>query len=357
MKKLCICCLIATVLLVACKKTDSTNNSVDSNALKKEVVTDFVNKVALSGYAELEARAGILNTAIISLNTNTTNANLTAAKNAWKEMRSTWEKCEGFLFGPVSVDEHDPETDTWPVNYVDLDALLSSSNPLTVASIEALTSRALKGYHPIEYILWGEGGIRTAASLTARQKQYVVSLSAALKTQAEQLYNSWIPSGGNYANKVLTTANGSTEFVHYKDFYTILLDEGLLAICKEVGDGKMKEPFDAQDPQIVESPFSGNSLTDFHNNIIGAYNVYLGRFNEDGKGLNDLVNAKNLALDNEIKQKFEAAIASFSTITVPFEQAIISQRVQCQAVMAKINDLAATLDGSLRNFIVTNITD
>jgi putative iron-regulated protein len=345
------------LLFAACKKNEPVTTTVDFNTLKKEVVTDFVNKVALPGYNELQAKAGTLNTAIIALNTTTTTENLTAARNAWKDLRSTWERCEGYLFGPVSIDEHDPETDTWPVNYVDMDALLASSDPLTVSSIEALTSRALKGYHPIEYILWGEGGTRTASSLTARQKKYVVSLSAALKIQADQLYNSWIASGGNYAGKVLTTGAGSTAFPLYKDFYMVLLDEGLLAICGEVGEGKLKEPFDARDPQIVESPFSGNSAIDFKNNITGAYNVYLGKFNDDGKGLNELIAAKNLALDNEIQQKFQAAIASFDNITVPYEQAIISQRIQCQGVMDKINDLATTLDVKLRAFIITNITD
>jgi len=55
----------------------------------------------------------------------------------------------------------------------------------------------------------------------------------------------------------------------------------------------MKEPYDAQDPKIVESPYSGNSIADFKNNIIGLQNVYLGRYKTDGHGLNDLVASKN----------------------------------------------------------------
>jgi putative iron-regulated protein len=358
MKKNILSVTIMTVAIVTgCNKTDSSPTQ-DFTALKASVITDFVNKVALPAYEQLKIKATTLNTAVTNLNNSTTEANLTIAKDAWKDLRSTWEKCEGFLFGPVADDEHDPETDTWPVNYVDLDALIASNDPLTIASIEALSSRSLKGYHPIEYILWGQNGAGTAASITVRQKLYIVSLTAALKKQAEELYNSWIPSGGNYADKVLKAGNGSSIFPKRQDFFlTLVGDEGMIGICGEVGEGKMKEPFDAQDAQIVESPFSGNSTTDFKNNITGAYNLYLGNFTEDGKGLTDLVKTKNIALDNELQQKFTAAINSFSTITIPYEQAIITQRVQCQNVMAAINDLAAALETKLKPFIIENIKD
>jgi putative iron-regulated protein len=367
MKKIFLSVAVMAAIIAGCKKDETTTSTEDFTTLKSQGITDFVNLVAVPGYAELKTKAAALNDAVIALNTATTDANLNTAKNAWKDLRSTWEKCEGFLFGPVDADEHDPETDTWPVNFVDLDALLAdNTHPLTVADIESLTNRALKGYHPIEYVLWGKKtSPQTAATLAAnsRQKLYIVSLTAALKNQADALYNSWIASGGNYSNVVLTAgAAGNTTYPKKQDAYTTLL-EGFLGICGEVADGKMKEPFDAEaaapgtGAMLVESPFSGNSATDFKNNITGAYNVYLGKFNSQGKGLSDLVKAKNVSLDNSIKAKFETAINSFNNITVPFEDAIVSQRIQCQNTMNAISDLADTLDADLRSFIITNITD
>lgn len=366
MKKIILSAAIVAMAVSACKK-DETQPVDNFATLKSQGITDFVNVVALPGYLELKTKAATLNDAVVALNSSTTEANLTTAKNAWKDLRSTWEKCEGFLFGPVDSDEHDPETDTWPVNFVDMDALLADySHPLTVANIEALTNRALKGYHPIEYVLWGKKTApQTATTLAAnlRQKLYIVSLTAALKNQADELYNSWIPSAGNYANIVLTAGEaGNTTFPKKQDAYITLL-EGFLGICSEVADGKMKEPFDTYltdpvlAPQLVESPFSGNSVTDFKNNIIGAYNVYLGKFNNQGKGLTDLVKAKNVSLDNAIKQKFEAAIGSFDNITVAYEDAIATQRIQCQNTMDAITGLSQLLDSQLRTFIITYITD
>jgi putative iron-regulated protein len=368
MKKTICCIAIAALLINGCKKSENTNTAAeDFNTLKTSAIADFVHVVALPGYADLKTKATALNNAVITLNTATTEANLAAAKLAWKDVRSTWENCEGYLFGPVDSDEHDPETDTWPVNFVDLEALLADlTHSLSVADIEALTNRALKGYHPIEYVLWGKKlSPQTAATLTAntRQKLYIVSLSTALKNQADALYNSWLSSGGNYTNLVLTAgAATNTTFAKKQDVYLAIL-EGMVGICGEVAGGKMKEPFDAEafaagtGAELVESPFSGNSLIDFKNNIKGAYNVYLGRYATQGKGIADLVKQKNIALNNNIILKFEAAINSFDNITVTYEEAIVSQRIQCQQTMTAIASLSTLLDTELRAFIITNITD
>ena len=345
----------AALLSGSCRKAD-VHSGKDFTKIEDQAISDFVHVVAIPGYDELRTKATNLNNSITTLNTTPSDANLQAARIAWRDMRITWERCEGYLFGPVEDDEYDPETDTWPVSFNDLDSLLASSNPLGVDDIEALTQRSLKGYHPIEYVLWGKDGLQTGAGITDREKQYVTSLSLHLKSQAEKLYASWAPSGGNYGQNLLNAGKGSTLYPKKKDAFLAIL-EGLLAICEEVGEGKMKEPFDSQDPNIVESPFSGNSVADFKNNITGALNVYLGKFNDDGVGLNDLVRAKNIALDNEIQQKFNTAINSFNSITKPFEQAIISERIQCQTVMDAIDELAETLDTKLRPFIQQNITD
>ena len=75
----------------------------------------------------------------------------------------------------------------------------------------------------------------------------------------------------------------------------------------------MKEPFDAYDSTITESPYSSNTLIDFKNNIIGLQNVYMGL--NGGKGLHDLVAAKQSALDQQIQTKISAALISFDQIT------------------------------------------
>jgi hypothetical protein len=226
---------------------------------------------------------------------------------------------------------------------------------LELADIQNATL-SLRGYHPIEYILFGNHGDRTAAGITARQKKYMMSLATDLKNTCNSLYQSWTTAPVNFANEVMKAGNGSAKYAKKQEVYMAIV-ESLVGICEEVGEGKMKEPYDAQDPAIVESPYSGNSLRDFKNNIIGLQNVYLGKYKEDGKGINDLVAAKNIALDNKIQSQIATAISSFDNITVNYEEAILTQKVQVENTMKALGTLKETLEGELKPFIIQNITE
>jgi putative iron-regulated protein len=355
-KKLKVAALAAVLSVAACKKdTDTVTTTVDFKGLKQEVLTDFTNKIAVAGYKDLSDGADNLYTALQTLNDNPTEANLTNAKQAWKNMRAVWEQCEGFLFGPVEDNDYDPNMDTWPTDYVQMDSLLTSTNPLEVSDIQSATL-SLRGYHPIEYIIFGDHGSRKAADITARQKKYMISLATDLRSTCHALYNSWTAAPTNFAQEVTKAGSGSTKYAKKQEVYLAIV-EGLIGICEEVGEGKMKEPYEAKDPSIVESPYSGNSVQDFKNNIVGLQNVYLGKYKEDGKGINDLVAQKNLSLDNKIQSQLTAAINSFDNITVNYEQAITSQPVQVEQTMQALATLKTTLETELKPFVIQYITD
>lgn len=345
------------LLLQACHKASNSTSTEDYTTLEGEVLNDFVQKIALPQYNDLQLKATAFNTAIVQLNTNPTDANLATARQAWRDTRQGWEQCEGFLFGPVEDDNYDPQMDTWPVDNVQLDSLMASSNPLGITDIQNLSTLSLRGFHPVEYILWGVHGNSTAASITAREKQYMVSLSADIVNNTTNLNNSWLPSGSNFQNDVLNAGKGSTRFKSRQEAF-LAIAGAMIDICGEVGDSKMGEPFAAYDSTITESRFSHNSITDFRNNIIGAQNVYLGTYGgAGGKSISSLVAAKNISLDNQIKAQFTAAINSFNNISTTFEQGIYSQRTQIQNSITALATLSQTLDSQLLPFIKQYIKD
>ena len=355
-QKLTTAIAVISLLFFACNKaTQSTPQGEDFTTTEQTVLTDFTNNIALSSYLTLSIKATALNTALENLNANTTDANLETARQAWKDMRTVWEQSESFLFGPVEDNDYDPNMDTWPTDYVQMDSLLASNNPLTVADIQNLTL-SLRGYHPIEYIIFGDHGSRIAAELTARQKLYMLSLSADLTGTCNDLYLSWSSAPINFAQEVITAGYGSSKYAKRQEVYMAML-EALIGICDEVGGGKMAEPFAAKDPQLVESPYSGNSTTDFKNNIIGIKNVYLGL--NGGAGLSALVAIKNKSLDNKIQGEITAAINSFDNIPGYYEEAILATdgRVKIQQTMDALETLKATLEDELEPFIVQYIVD
>jgi len=348
---------IICVSFSACRKAKSGGGTPDDfNTLKQTVLNDFVDNVAIPQYQNFSTLANTLNADVTALDADATEANLAKARQSWKDLRTSWEQCEGFLFGPVEDDNYDPNMDTWPVDYNQLDSLLGSANPLQIGDIQSLSTLSLRGFHPIEYILWGVDGNRSAASLTAREKTYIVSLTKDLQNNANSLNSSWITGAGNFGKEVKTAGSGSTIYSKKQEVFLAII-EALIGICDEVGAGKMAEPFDALDSNIVESPFSNNSTLDFKNNIIGLGNVYNGTFTGAGKGITDLVAAKNVSLDNKIKRQISAAINSFSAITLSYEEAIFDQRPQITATRAALENLKSTLDEELKPFIIQYITD
>ena len=297
--------------LSACSKSSDSGSTAESfTSIESDVITNFVNNTALPQYNSLFAAANTLNVNIDTLNSiNPTDANLATAQTNWRAIRTVWERCEGFLIGPVEAYDYDPNSDTWPTDYHQMDSLLASSNPLTVTDVQNLP-QTLRGYHPIEYLIFGVGGARTVSQLDTKKRQYLVSLAAdLLNNDVQPLLLSWTAAPVNYSQAILTAGAGNSVYASRQAFFLdVVGDNGMAGICNEVGeqdqDGKMYNPYITKDSTLSESPYSGNSLIDFKNNIIGLQQVYMGL--NGGKGMKDLVAAKNKSLDNQIQTAITA---------------------------------------------------
>jgi len=342
-----------------CKKdnNNNSNNTTAQKTLEQSVLTDFAANLANPNYQDIQAKAQVMNSAITTFNATPTDANLEAIRVAWKNTRAAWEQCEGFLFGPVEDYNYDPTMDDWPVNKADLDAVLASNNALQVADVDQLGT-TLKGFHAIEYIIFGVGGTQKAANVSARDKVYLASLGESLLNTTTQLRNSWDPASGNYTSEVVNAGKGSTTFTTRQSVFLALVGS-MADICNEVANEKMQTPLAARDSTLDESQFSHNSVNDFKNNITGVLNAYKCQYPgaAPGHSLSELVASKNASLDLKIKSQINAAIASFSAITTTYEKAIYTQQNQIKSVQNAIKTLQATLEGDLLTFVQTNIKD
>jgi predicted lipoprotein len=342
--------------MTACHKSNDTGGSTGQtfDSLETDVIKDFTNDVVFFRYSSLLNSSQQMQTGVNKLVNANTADNLAAAKSLWKNLRSDWEQSEGFLMGPVESNDYDPNTDTWPTDYVQMDSVLASGNPLTTDDVKNLP-QSLRGYHPLEYMLWGKGGSKTATNLSDRQRQYMTSLiDDIISNNVQLLYNDWFLGSDNYSQLVLTAGRGSTEFTTRQALFLNIIS-AMSDICGEVGASKMYEPFIARDSTITESPYSSNTLIDFKDNILGMQQVYIGL--NGGKGIRNLVAAKQLDLDQKIQAQINAAINSFSQITDRYEVAIFTQRTQVQNTMDQLATLNTLLENDLKQFIIANVKD
>lgn len=347
--------IVAAIAATGCKKDkdpDPVQPASVTTDLDKQVLADFTTHVSQATYNALADKAFSLSVAVRNFDTVTTDANLADCKQLWRDARLSWEQSEAFLFGPAETENVDPHIDTWPVDYVALDSVLSSTAVFSDSYINGLDD-ALRGFHPIEYLLFGTNGNKTAAQFTAREKQFLIALTSNLNDLTAQLAQSWNTSiTGNYSAQVSNAGTSGSVYATKRAAFEEMVN-AMADICNEVANEKIETPFVAQDPALEESPFSFNSMTDFTNNIKSVQNVYLGKYTTDGKGLEDIVRANNLSLDASIKAKINAAIASLNAVTVPFGQAITSQQVQLTNAQSAINDLKSVIENDLMTYVQT----
>jgi putative iron-regulated protein len=338
------------ISLSACKK-DKKDDPAPAPPSSDSVLVDFASVLAKPNYADIRNKAGLLNSAIVDLSANPNNSTLLAAQDAWVNVRVPWEQAEGYLFGPAEDYNYDPSTDTWPVNTTELDSLLNSNNPLELSDIDQL-QYSLKGYHPIEYVLFGVGRSRRPSELTARHLKYVVSLSQSLYNTTSDLVTHW----ETFANHLTTAGIGSPRYSTRKDAFLAIVS-AMQGICGEVANGKMEDPLVNHDSSLVESQYAHNATIDFQNNIIGIENAYFSRYNGVyGASIHDMVHGIDAALDNAIQAQITASISSLQAIDPNYGLAIFNQQGQIIAAQQTINDLEGRLI-QLQNFIEVNITN
>ncbi|MCC6999970.1 MAG: peptidase M75 [Deltaproteobacteria bacterium] len=325
----------------------------------RQVVIDFADQVVVPTYRLLATRVGALRSAVEALAANPSPDTLSAAQGAWLAARQPWEQSEGFLFGPVDSFGYDPAMDSWPVNRTDLDAVLASGASFTPEYIGNL-QETQKGFHTLEYLLFGVDRTRVAADLGARELMYATALAAELTTVATALAARWTDSveGRPPFRDVLAGAGqpGNTSYPSLTAAAQEILD-GMIGICDEVANGKLADPYDAHDAALVESQFAANSLADFQDNLRSVENAYTASVPaaaSSGRGLSAHVATLAPELDARVRREIQDAIAAIGAIPPPFRDAIKTPTSydEIEAAQAAIRRLQRTLERDVQPLVL-----
>lgn len=328
----------------------SSNTAFDATNL----LQNTANNIIVAVYADLKTAADDLLAAVQALEANNNDANLQAARDAWVAARIPWEKSEAFLFGPVDSQGFDPRLDSWPVNKADLDAVLAANPVFDDALIDGLDDN-VRGFHTIEYLLWNDGssdGQHTVAQVVAalqadpKRMAYLREVTEDIAQTATELSTAWHPSQGNYANTLSSAGMpGNVTYTSQRAAVQEII-QGMITIADEVGSGKLAEPFNQQDPTLVESQFSFNSRADFMDDVRGIQAVYLGDYDgNNGTGVTDYVLAVgDNATDAAVRAQIQFAIDQINEIDQPFRDSITGTPTQRQEIQNAIDAVLALRD-------------
>lgn len=316
-----------------------SNNSPASTASdSKPVLASLTNVVILPTLRATDASAEAMRVAVKALEDAPTAATLTAAQASWRTARKSWSRGEAFRFGPVKEKGIAESIDFWPARAETIDDVITKkTDPLTVASVELLGSNA-RGFRGLEYVLFdsvaGDAAVLTKLTTDAfgkRRLAYASAVAEHLKGKTAELLAAWEPSGGNFARELTDAGSGAVLFTSAKSAVDQVVNSTTFAIDLVTGT-KLGRPYGTKSggvpaPDQEESPRSDNSLADMLDTLEGARSVYSGTYEgAPGRGLSELVRAKNPALDDRMNGAFDTGKSTIIAIPPPFRTAITAQR-------------------------------
>lgn len=354
--------------------SDDTDPATTSGTQPLDIRPVVENYAAIvhTNYEEIVTTAEALKTAIDTFVATPSQANLDLARTAWLDARTPYGQSESYRFygGPID-DDDGPEgrINGWPldenyIDYVEGSAMAGIIN--RPADFPQITKQVIAdnneiggeknlsaGYHAIEFLLWGQdlnadgpgnrpytdyvtGGTGTAANQD-RRGQYLTLVTELLIEDLHSVEEQWEPGeAGTYAAELLA---GAPEAALSK----MLTGMGSLSGA-ELSRERMNNALQEQDQEEEHSCFSDNTLADLLGNALAVENVYLGRYGAvDGPGIDELVRARDAALDTKLKGQLTEAIAAIEAIPGTFDQAILGADGQAK-VQTAIDALKAVTD-------------
>jgi putative iron-regulated protein len=184
------------------------------------------------------------------------------------------------------------------------------------------------GYHALEFLLWGQdlngtgpgAGARPATDFDPsrctggncrRRIDYLEAASSLLVTDLEEMVDNWRAGGAARRALVEAGRNGALA--------AMLTGIGSLSYGELAGE-RMKLGLILHDPEEEHDCFSDNTHQSHYYNQLGMRNVYLGRYQRtdgrvvEGPSLSQLVQARNPALDAEMRAALDASLAALDRI-------------------------------------------
>lgn len=329
-----------------------------------EAVLETYSNIAEAAYSDSLTTAQALSAAVDALIADPSEATLAAAREAWRAARVPYQQTEVYRFGNPIVDDWEGKVNAWPldeglIDYVDESYggptdeneyaalnIIANSHPviageevdateITPALIgdvlneaDGIETNVARGYHAIEFLLWGQdlngtdagAGDRpytdfvTGAACTGgncdRRVAYLRAATDLLISDLEEMVANWADDGAARAAVEADAQTGLT---------AVLTGMGSLSYGEQAGE-RMRLGLLLNDPEEEHDCFSDNTHWSHFYDGLGIENVYLGSYTRvdgsvvSGPSLSDLVAETDPALDEEMKAKLATTVAALQGI-------------------------------------------
>ncbi|MEB3420748.1 imelysin family protein [Salipiger marinus] len=338
-------------------------------ATDRAAVIDTYADIAQAGYEDSLITARALQEAVAALVADPSEATLAAARTAWLAARDPYQQTEVYRFGNPIVDDWEGKVNAWPldeglIDYVDTSyAGPTDENELAAANVianpalmiagqevdagtitpaliadtlneaDGIETNVARGYHAIEFLLWGQDlngtgpgsgerpftdyaqGEACTGGNCDRRADYLTAATDLLISDLEEMAAAWAEEG---AARAAVTADPDAGLV------AMLTGMGSLSYGEQAGE-RMRLGLMLNDPEEEHDCFSDNTHNSHYYDGKGVQNVYLGAYTRvdgstvSGPSLRDLVAETAPELDAEMTAKLEATMQALGAIKTAAE--------------------------------------
>ena len=340
-----------------------------ASAQDAAAVLDNYANIAAAIYEDSLITAKDLQGAVDALIANPSEETLQAARDAWLASRNPYQQSEVYRFGNPIVDDWEGKVNAWPLdeglidyvdaNYggptdenefaalnvigneqfelagVDVDATDITPELIgdTLNEADGIETNVARGYHAIEFLLWGQdlngtehgAGDRPFTDYVQgegctngncdRRADYLTSATELLVSDLEYMAGQWA-EGGEAREAVLANEG--------EGLIAILTGMGSLSYGELAGE-RMRLGVMLNDPEEEHDCFSDNTHNSHYYDGLGIQNAYLGHYTRvdgtvvEGASVSDLVAANNAELDEEMKAKLDASVTALGDVKAAAE--------------------------------------
>ncbi len=352
-----------TIITIASTLLLGGTAAADNDPKVTAVLTSYADDFVVPTYKAMADGGLALIKASEALAAKPSDANVKKVIDAYFQARNPWESSESFLFGPAEYANLDPKLDSWPLDQVQLDALLdvTADGKITVDAgyVRDYLGAALRGFHAAEYLLFRDGKARTAKSMTKAEINYLVAVCRVLAEDSIQLEALWagaeslsdekkavleaaeIEKDGAFAAEIKGAGTEGSRYDSQADAIEEILT-GCTDIVVELAGPKFGEPVEAQDAKLFESWYSHTSLADAKLNVKSVKLAYEGA-KSGAASISGLVAAKDKALDKAVKASFTKVESCMDAFKAPLAKSL-GEKTKFKNIVAACEELAENLE-------------
>ncbi len=273
--------------------------------------------------------------------------NLVVVQKSWRQSSNAWEEMINYALD-LRLDSFHNQVDKHPLNIEFVEGILNGDDEITENYVEGIGSTS-RGLPAIEYLIFDPSLSPDEILATFDDEQrmaFLVALAQNIHNKAEEIHRYWADvDGRNYAKTFIEqdqeggTIQGSINMIVNEMFLT-LEDDLDMWIGEPSGIALGTDP----QPDLVESPRSGQSAQHILHHLIGLQKLFNGGEADDMLGFDDYLDFlgaeyDDTTLSEAINARFDIAITAIESLEQPLQIAVIDNPEQVAEIYEAMRQL------------------